>query len=437
MLRQHMSASLASLSTPQRPKRQVVLVFLAFALAFFLSSLLRAITATLSPSLTHEFKLSAHDLGLLAGGYFLGFALTQWPLGRWLDRHGPKRVILAFLTVAFAGCLAFSWADSFHALWWARVLCGMGFSACLMAPLTAYRRWFDARTQLRANAWMLMTGATGMLAATLPVQWLMPIWGWRSLFVMLGGLVLAAMVLLALVVPAWQQHASKAERAAQPPDDDGSYRLIWRSPYFWRVVPIGFFCHGGMVAIQTLWAGQWMTQVVGWSASEAASGLFFINLGMLVIFWWWGWITPHWAKTGLHIETVISRCLPVSLITLAAIAWFGPAIGIGAAAGLTLFCVGSSVVSLIQPAVGLSFPAHLAGRALSAYNLVVLSGIFWVQWGIGLAVDAGQAMGLTSIGSYQAAWAGLALCSCLSWLFFVLRPPHDQVSALKAMSPGP
>ena len=51
----------------------MVWVFLAFASAYFLSALIRAITATLSPTLTQELSLSAQDLGLLAGGYFLGF----------------------------------------------------------------------------------------------------------------------------------------------------------------------------------------------------------------------------------------------------------------------------------------------------------------------------------------------------------------------------
>jgi len=73
----------------------------------------------------------------------------------------------------------------------------------------------------------------------------------------------------------------------------------------------------------------------------------------------------------------------------------------------------------------MAFPAHLAGRALSAYNLVVFAGIFVVQWGIGLAVDAGRSFGLTVAMSYQVALAGFAFCSFLSWLFFMLRKP-DQ-----------
>ena len=68
--------------SPNLPTRQMVGVFLAFASAYFFSNLIRAITATLSPTVTQELALSAQDLGLLAGGYFLGFSATQLPLGK-------------------------------------------------------------------------------------------------------------------------------------------------------------------------------------------------------------------------------------------------------------------------------------------------------------------------------------------------------------------
>ena len=394
-----------------------MVVFLAFALAYFFSALVRAITATLSPTLTAEFQLNAQDLGLLAGGYFLGFSLTQLPLGRWLDRHGPKKVILAFLSVAVLGCLAFSWAESFQGLLAARVLCGMGVSACLMAPLTGYRRWFDAPTQLRTNSWMLMTGSFGMVAATLPVQWLMPIWGWRALFLMLGVMIALAMLLIFLLVPRWQTGQTAAASASA--DDDGSYRAIWRNRYFWRMTPIGFFSYGGMVAIQTLWAGPWMTQVAGWSAQEAATGLFAINLSMLVSFWLWGLVTPRLSKWGMPVDRLIARGLPLTFVVLAFMVWRGPALGSAAAATLALLCVCSTFVALAQPAVGMAFPPHLAGRALSAYNLVIFAGIFVVQWGIGLAVDAARSAGLDKPAAYQVAFAGFALCSFVSWLYFV------------------
>ena len=49
------------------PRRTAVVVFLSFASAYFLSALVRAITATLSPVLTEEFALTSRNPGLLGG----------------------------------------------------------------------------------------------------------------------------------------------------------------------------------------------------------------------------------------------------------------------------------------------------------------------------------------------------------------------------------
>ncbi len=405
------------MSAHHLPRGLAVVVFLAFALAYFFSALVRAITATLSPTLTQELGLQARDLGLLAGGYFFGFSLTQLPLGRWLDRYGPRSVILAFLSVAVLGCVAFAQADSFGGLLLARVLCGVGVSACLMAPLTGYRRWFNASTQLRTNSWMLMTGSLGMVAATLPVQWLLPIWGWRALFVAMAVCIALSMLAIRWLVPDWQASAPSGPGAVA---DDGGYGAVWRSRYFWRMTPLGFFSYGGMVAIQTLWAGPWMTQVAGWSALAAATGLFAINLSMLTSFWLWGWITPALARRGIHADQLIAWGFPLSLLMLVALVAAGPSAGAGVAALLAAFCVCSTFVSLAQPAVGMAFASHLAGRALSAYNLVIFAGIFVVQWGIGLGIDLARSLGLDTVSAYQAAFGVFGICSLLSWLFFLV-----------------
>jgi hypothetical protein len=90
---------------------------------------------------------------------------------------------------------------------------------------------------------------------------------------------------------------------------------------------------------------------------------------------------------------------------------------------MAMLCVSSTFVALAQPAVGMAFPAHLAGRALSAYNLVVFAGIFVVQWGIGLLVDAGLGLGLVKTVAYQMALACFGICSVSSWLYFMLKKP--------------
>jgi len=407
------------MTSPFLERRQMVGVFLAFATAYFLSALVRAITATLSPTLTQELSLSAQDLGLLAGGYFLGFSATQLPLGKWLDKHGPKKVLLSFLVVAVLGCIAFALAQSFMGLWLARVLCGVGVSACLMAPLTGYRRWMAPGAQLRANSWMLMTGSLGMVSSTLPIQWLMPIMGWRAIFAGLAVLVVLSMVMIYVLVPVWAKpETDQQDPAAQSVKTEEGYGPIWRSAYFWQMAPIGFFCYGGLLALQTLWVGPWMTVVAGYSPLDAATGLFGINLAMLVTFWAWGLITPRLAKRGFLPNQIISWGQPISFVVLAWVIVSGPQLGDHTAWALSLFCISSTFVSLAQPSVGMAFPPHLAGRALSAYNLVIFVGVFVVQWGIGLGIDLFKSLGWPPVLAFQAAFSVFGLCAVMSYVYF-------------------
>lgn len=403
--------------------RVAVTVFLAFAFAYFLSALLRAVTATLAPLLTQEFALHARDLGLLSGGYFLGFAATQLPLGRWLDRLGPRKVQLGFLGVAVVGCVVFSLAGSFSALLAGRVLVGAGVSACLMAPLTGYRRWFTPMAQMRANAWMLMTGSIGMVASTLPVQWLLPLAGWRPLFWGLAVLIVLAMGWMALAVPTWPSvsHAASPERALP-----SGYAAVWQDRYFQRLAPLGFFCYGGMVAMQTLWAGPWMQNVAGQTAAQAATGLFWINMAMLATFWSWGMVNPWLLRRGLDANSLMAWGLPSSLLVLAGIVVLGPQAGAGAWA---LFCVCSTFVSLSLPALAMTFPQALAGRALSAYNLVIFLGVFVVQWGVGLAVDGFVAAGLGTVAAYQSGMALFLACNGGAYAWFVWRGRSDNAES--------
>lgn len=398
-------------------RRSAITVFLAFAFAYFFSALLRGVTATLSPTLTQEFGLNATELGLLAGGYFLGFAATQLPLGAWLDRHGPRTVILGFLLAAVAGCVAFSAATSFPALLAARVLCGVGVSACLMAPLTAYRRWLTPPAQLRANSWMLMTGSFGMVASTLPVQWLMPIAGWRPLFWGLAAAMALAMVLLAWIVPAWPSREAQDVGRAQ-----SGYADVWRNRYFRRMCAVAFFGYGGLLAMQTLWAGPWLVRVAGYGPLQAAGGLFAINVCMLVTFWSWGLLNPWLVRRGWTPERLMTWGMPLSFIALAIIIIAGPGAG---AACWALFCMSSTFVSLAQPAVGMAFPPALSGRALSAFNLVIFAGVFVIQWGVGLLIDGFSAAGLGETNAFRAALAVFMACSVMSYGHFVLAKDNS------------
>ena len=290
------------------PTKKAVLIFFVFACGYFISALLRAITATLSPLLTLEFNLTAGNLGLLAGGYFLGFACMQIPLGYLLDRHGPKKIVSSFLLIAIIGTIAFALAQSFSGLLISRILIGVGVSACLMGPLTGYRIWFADEYQQRANAWMLMVLSMGFVFSTLPVQILLPIIGWRWIFGLIAILILIVIVLTLLFIPKWETENNNQETRV------GSLTDVWKSKFFRSTIPLGLFNYGGMVAIQTLWAGPWMVRVAGYTPLESATGLFWINVTMLFAFFIFGYILPKITKLGIESMKLMKLGLPLSLI---------------------------------------------------------------------------------------------------------------------------
>jgi predicted MFS family arabinose efflux permease len=401
---------------PHLPLRTATLIFLTFAFAYFFSALVRGVTATLAPSFSAELGLNAGDLGLLAGAYFFGFAAPQLPLGRALDRFGPRRVLIGFIAVAVIGCAAFALARSFAGLTLARALIGVGVSACLMAPMTTFRHRFNETAQMRANSWMLMTGSLGMVASTLPVQWLLPTLGWRGLFWALAVLFCVAIAAIARLVP--DDAPRRAAAIDDHPHAHAGYREVFRHPMFVRLAPLGFFLYGGMVAVQSLWAGPWLVQVCGFTPQQAARGLFGINFAMLASFMGWGVVVPRLYARGWVAPRLIARGVPLALLVLL----LGIALGRHATAWIWgLFCISCTVVSLSQPAVAQAFPTALAGRALSAYNLVIFIGVFTLQWGIGLAVDALEMLGWSVESSFQGAFALLAACSALSYLWFLRR----------------
>ena len=396
------------------PKRQAITVFFVFAFGYFLSCLLRAITATLSPVLTLEFELMAADLGLLAGGYFLGFASMQIPLGYLLDKFGPKKIVSSFLLIAFIGTLSFALAQSFSGLLISRILIGVGVSACLMAPLTGYRIWFAENQQQRANSWMLMIASLGFLSSTLPVQLLLPSLGWRWLFGGIAGLILISIFLMLAFIPKWDHQKVVS---MENPVRQGSLSDVWKNKFFISVIPMGLFNYGGLMAIQTLWAGPWMIRVAGYTPLESATGLFWINITMLVSFFLWGYFLPRITNLGFSALKILKLGLPVSFLVMLTIIILGSKAG---AFYITLFILSSIFLSVTQPAVGLSFQSHLAGKALTSFNLLIFLGTFIMQWVMGLVIDLVKNYGYTEIIGFKAAFSFFLFLSLISYIFFLI-----------------
>lgn len=171
----------------------------------------------LVPTLRATFNLSNLALGLLMGAIAVPAIALSVPLGAALDRWPPRTAGLGGLAAMLLGAVLFAAAPSYPWLLGGRLLFGAG--ALLLNLLLA-------RLLTAAFAGRELGLAMGLFTGTYPASmivlftlhpWLEANLGWRGEMAMLAGLVVLALPLHLLVVPARMQHSLEPSEAPPGP----------------------------------------------------------------------------------------------------------------------------------------------------------------------------------------------------------------------------
>ena len=398
-------------------------IFTCFAFGYFLSYALRSVNAAIAPGLVRDLNLSASELGNLSSAYLLFFAILQLPMGSWLDRYGPRKTEAALLLVAALGCFVFALAHTFLGAWTGRALIGAGVSGCLMAAYKGFREYFPLDQQQRLASWMLMAGTAGVLTTTIPVQYVVTLTGWRPVFMVAGGLLLMSSAAIFVGLP---KDAAAEEDKQRTSSQFRQYGLmdVAREAYFWRLALLGIVFTGGFIALQSLWLGPWLTNVLAYSPAAAANILFAFNLVLFWAYFAMSWLIPRAQQHGLSIPVIAIAMNAVGLVVLFAASWFTRAndwwIWLALPACTT-------INTLAQTYINGYFPRALAGRANAMFNLLIFAGAFCLQSGLGLLIDFFKTKGASTIAAYQQSiWVYLGL-ALVAWLVFTAwRPKPPQ-----------
>jgi predicted MFS family arabinose efflux permease len=102
--------------------------------------------------------------------------------------------------------------------------------------------------------------------------------GWRGAFTVFAGVIMLAVVFILLAAPRKDTIGASAPLKTQ----FAQMIAIIRRPLFWRVAPLLGFTSGVQIGIQTLWAGPWLRDVMGYSREEVAHHLLFMALAFMV-----------------------------------------------------------------------------------------------------------------------------------------------------------
>jgi hypothetical protein len=263
---------------------------------------------------------------------------------------------------------------------------------------------------------MLLVGATGALVATQPALSMANWLGWRQIYIFACGL----LFLSALTVYFFTTDADRQETAQASEKDTTSIWKLVAHPVMLRIVPVCIFTIGGFVAMQTLWAGPWLTKTLSLSPEQASIVLLYLNASLMLSYFLMGIASPWLLRIGLSLsrQSLIALIwIPIVFITM--IFWRAQASWIC----WLFFAPVIPAMFLLQTQAALEFPGHVAGRVFTTSNLMIFVGTFAVQWAIGLAVDTFNKFGMTNTAALRAAFSCLVGLQLWSLAGFVMRAP--------------
>lgn len=381
--------------------------------------------AVIALDLARDLSLSARQLGNMAAVLFYGFALTQLPLGPLLDRFGARRTIFLLGLVTAAGAWLFARASGYGGVLAGRALIGIGTSCVLMGSLKIYTRWFSPRQFAALSGVQVALGNTGNLLATAPLGWLAGSIGWRTTFAGFGVLsALAALLVLLLVRDAPQGSPAPPRH----PLGDGWRQLAGRLD-FWRLAGLAFFWYGSYMAIQGLWGGPYLREVLGLDRSGAARLLLMIALGYIVGCPLAGRLSDRVLRSRKKLLLIGQAGLLVCLGM-----FLGPLENLPAVLRPALFflfglCGSSGPVLFAQ--IKELFPQRMAATAMTAVNFFVMLGAALTQQGMGRVLTAVQQGGGAPAVAFRIAFAVPFAGLLLAWLGYLrCRDSHPDAGML-------
>jgi sugar phosphate permease len=393
-------------------------IFLITSSNFFLSQFYRATNAVIADQLLLDLSLDTQGLGTLSAAFFYAFAVTQIPISMLLDRIGPRFMMTGLSLLGIAGALIFAGADSFGMGLLGRILLGIGMACNLMGTLKLLTAWFKPATFATLTGIVFSIGTVGNMAATVPLAFLVDMVGWRQAFVAIAGVNLLLVLALYVVVrdtPPDQDARSMAITPKAGSNALSGLTMLFKKRVYWIISLTSFVGYGIYAAFQTLWAGPYLTEVMGLSVMNAGHVILLMNVGAIAGGPIWGWLSDRVLHTR---KWVVSGGMVVFILILLILAMLSPKTTL-VILMMLFFSFGffRSSGALLYVHIKETMPLEMAGTAMTGINFFTMIGPAVFLQGLGVLM---QTLYPQSSRGPEAFTASFTLCALLLFLVSVL-----------------
>jgi sugar phosphate permease len=390
--------------TPPSHRRNRWTIFAVLALMYILVYFYRVSLAVVAGDVSRDLRLTPAQLGTLSGVLFYVYAAAQLPLGPMIDRLGSRLVISGCGVLTTCGGILFSQADTLAVAMVARMLIGVGTAAVLRATFSLFSHWFSTQEFGRVSGFMVALGNLGNLAATAPLAVAVGAFGWRNSF-LAAGVAQAVVTLLVFVRVQDRPDGSPLHDDAGPHVDTGmmaAWGDIFGTRDFWLLGMLSFSWYGNYLALQALWGGPYLMEVLHLSREGTGGMLMFTSVGFIVGSSCVDVVARRFFRS--YKKTLLAGQLVLLLLMTAFLGW-AEALPQPLLAAL-FFVIGLAVSSgvMIYPIIRSMFPVRIVGTALTSLNFYVLMGAAVTQQVMGVIVGSygGVAGGITPVALHAA-----------------------------------
>lgn len=237
----------------------VILLFTAWCIDY----IDRSVIGVALPLIGKDLGLEKGQLGLVISVFFLAYAAAQLPGGMLADKFGAMRIAVIGLIAwsIFTGLTAL--ATSFVTLIAIRILFGLaqGIFPGAAMKLLAERSLPDER--MTANGWVNSSNAIGVVMAMIVAAILLPLVGWRGMFLVISifGIVITFVFIKGMPAP---MHDVPANDVAK-----GRTAALLRTPAMWWFA-LAFFGYDILIWGWNAWTATYLQEEFALSPSASA-----------------------------------------------------------------------------------------------------------------------------------------------------------------------
>jgi len=148
----------------------------------------RACISVAKESITFDLNLSEKQFGWVLSVFALGYALFQTPSGILADKFGPRKILTAVVSFWSLFTAITGAAFNYTSMLIIRFLFGIGEAGAFPGMARSIFSWIPVKERGIVNGINFSGGRLGVAFSLAPIAWLIDKVGWRSSFLILGGI---------------------------------------------------------------------------------------------------------------------------------------------------------------------------------------------------------------------------------------------------------